>query len=65
MTVSSDTTPLDPAADLDLKLDIHQGAEMGRPSLMKGEATKRKGQITAARIGGPCVAVMKGRIYLE
>ncbi|MHB1205185.1 MAG: PhzF family phenazine biosynthesis protein, partial [Rhodospirillaceae bacterium] len=56
---------LDPAVDLDLKLDIHQGAEMGRPSLMKGEAAKRKGQVTAARIGGPCAAVMKGRIQLD
>jgi trans-2,3-dihydro-3-hydroxyanthranilate isomerase len=55
---------LDPAADVDLKLDIHQGAEMGRPSLMKGEAAKRAGRVTAARIGGPCVAVMKGRIRL-
>jgi trans-2,3-dihydro-3-hydroxyanthranilate isomerase len=56
---------LDPAADLTLKLDIHQGAEMGRPSLMKGEAVKQGGQVTAARIGGPCVAVMKGRILLD
>lgn len=55
----------DPAADLTLKLDIHQGREMGRPSLMKGEADKRGGQITAARIGGPCVAVIQGRIRLD
>lgn len=54
----------DPAADLTLKLDILQGQEMGRPSLMKGEADKRGGQITAARIGGPCVAVTQGRIRL-
>lgn len=56
---------LDPAPDLALKLDIHQGAEMGRPSLMKGEADKRGGHILAARIGGPCVAVMTGRILLD
>ena len=56
---------LDPAADLTLKFDIHQGAEMGRPSLMKGEADKRGGQVVAARIGGPCVAVMTGRILLD
>ena len=56
---------LDPAADLDLKFDIHQGIEMGRPSLMKGEASKRKGQVVAARIGGPCVAVTQGQIRLD
>ena len=56
---------LDPAADLTLKFDIHQGAEMGRPSLMKGEADKRGGQVTAARIGGPCVPVMTGKIHLD
>ena len=56
---------LDPAADLELKLDIHQGLEMGRPSLMKGEASKRHGQVTAARIGGPCVAVTHGTIRLD
>lgn len=56
---------LDPATDLDLVLAIEQGAEMGRPSLMKGEAVKRNGQVTAARIGGPCVAVMEGRIRLD
>ena len=55
----------DPRADLELKLDVHQGLEMGRPSLMKGEATKRGGQIVAARIGGPCVAVTQGRIRLD
>lgn len=55
----------DSTADLTLKLDIHQGREMGRPSLMKGEADKRGGQITAARIGGPCVAVIQGRIRLD
>lgn len=56
---------LDSAPDLALKFDIHQGAEMGRPSLMRGEADKRGGQIVAARIGGPCVAVMTGRILLD
>ncbi len=55
----------DPATDLTLKLDILQGEEMGRPSLMKGEADKRGGRITAARIGGPCVAVTHGRIRLD
>ncbi len=54
-----------PAADLTLRLDIHQGREMGRPSLMKGEADKRGGRIAAARIGGPCVAVTQGRIRLD
>lgn len=55
---------LDPGQDLELRFDIRQGEEMGRPSLMKGEATKRKGQVIAARIGGPCVAVTQGRIRL-
>jgi trans-2,3-dihydro-3-hydroxyanthranilate isomerase len=53
---------LRPEADLDLRLRIMQGVEMGRPSLMEAEADKRGGQVVSTRIGGRCVAVMRGTI---
>lgn len=49
-------------ADLDLRLCIAQGVEMGRPSLMDAAAEKRQGRVTATRIGGRCVTVMRGTI---
>jgi trans-2,3-dihydro-3-hydroxyanthranilate isomerase len=53
---------LRPEDDLDLRLRIAQGIEMGRPSLMHAEADKRGGQVIATRIGGRCVAVMQGTL---
>ncbi|HTT78776.1 MAG TPA: PhzF family phenazine biosynthesis protein [Stellaceae bacterium] len=48
--------------DLDLRLRIAQGVEMGRPSLMDAEADKRGGRVVETRIGGRCVAVMQGTL---
>lgn len=41
---------------------IAQGVEMGRPSLLLGEADRKAGQTTAIRIGGRSVLVMRGEI---
>jgi trans-2,3-dihydro-3-hydroxyanthranilate isomerase len=53
---------LDPAADKLLRLKIRQGVEMGRPSLLLGEAEKQGGRVGAVRVGGNCVPVMEGLI---
>jgi trans-2,3-dihydro-3-hydroxyanthranilate isomerase len=39
---------------------IHQGADMGRPSLLFGRTTTRDGAIVGTHIGGRCVAVLEG-----
>ena len=51
-----------PEPDIELRLRIAQGVEIGRPSLMEAEADKRGGDVVATRIGGRCVAVMQGTI---
>ena len=50
--------------DLRLSKTIAQGVEMGRPSLLKAEAEKKDGIVTATYIGGACVPVMSGTIDL-
>jgi trans-2,3-dihydro-3-hydroxyanthranilate isomerase len=39
---------------------IHQGVDMGRPSLLLGRTTIRDGIAVATHIGGRCVAVLAG-----
>jgi trans-2,3-dihydro-3-hydroxyanthranilate isomerase len=53
---------LRPEPDLSLRLQIAQGVEMGRPSLLDASAGKRGGRVDQTRIGGRCVAVMTGTI---
>jgi trans-2,3-dihydro-3-hydroxyanthranilate isomerase len=53
---------LRPERDLQLKLRIAQGVDMGRPSLLEATAEKRDGKLAALTIGGRCVPVMKGTI---
>lgn len=55
---------LRPEANLTLSKTIAQGVEMGRPSILKAEADKNNGTVTATYIGGRCVAVMSGTIEL-
>ena len=50
--------------DLMLQLRIAQGIEMGRPSLLEATAEKSGGRITELRIGGRCVAMMRGVLEL-
>jgi trans-2,3-dihydro-3-hydroxyanthranilate isomerase len=48
--------------DSEVSWRIEQGAEMGRPSLLKGRTEKRNGAVTAVHIGGFAVQVMSGLI---
>jgi trans-2,3-dihydro-3-hydroxyanthranilate isomerase len=56
---------LRPESELSLSKTIAQGVEMGRPSLLKAEAEKKGGIVTATFIGGRCVPVMSGTIDLD
>jgi trans-2,3-dihydro-3-hydroxyanthranilate isomerase len=39
---------------------IHQGVDMGRPSVLMARTTRRNGVLETVHIGGRCVAVMEG-----
>jgi trans-2,3-dihydro-3-hydroxyanthranilate isomerase len=56
---------LRPEQDLKLSKTIAQGVEMGRASILKAEAEKKDGVVTATYIGGRCVPVMSGTIDLS
>ena len=43
---------------------IHQGVDMGRPSLLLGRTAVHEGAVTATHIGGRCVAVLEGTLTL-
>jgi trans-2,3-dihydro-3-hydroxyanthranilate isomerase len=43
---------------------IHQGVDMGRPSLLLGRTAVHEGAVTATHIGGRCVAVLEGSLVL-
>ncbi|MFC3226279.1 PhzF family phenazine biosynthesis protein [Marinibaculum pumilum] len=53
---------LAPGADASLDLSVRQGAEMGRPSQLRVQATKRCGTVEPPRIHGHAVPVMEGRL---
>jgi trans-2,3-dihydro-3-hydroxyanthranilate isomerase len=53
-----------PEANLSLAKTIAQGVEMGRPSILRAEAEKKDGVVTATFIGGRCTPVMSGSIDL-
>lgn len=44
-------------------IDIHQGVEMGRPSLMRARADGTAEHVTSVRVGGSAVTVARGVIY--
>jgi trans-2,3-dihydro-3-hydroxyanthranilate isomerase len=52
------------APDGDWHWPIHQGVEMGRPSLIQARASKRQGRVTAVRVGGQAVRISEGRIRI-
>src|ERR1700733_1161030 len=56
---------LRPERDGEMSWRIEQGAEMGRPSLLKGRTEKRDGTVTAVHISGFAVQVMSGVIDLR
>jgi trans-2,3-dihydro-3-hydroxyanthranilate isomerase len=43
---------------------IAQGVEMGRPSVLNARARKEAGQVKSTWIGGQCVLVAEGKMYL-
>lgn len=51
-----------PARDTELKLEIGQGEDMGRPSRLSARAVKREGAVERAEIGGRCIPMMRGRL---
>ena len=51
-------------ADTTLRLEILQGAEMGRPSMLSVTAEKQGSVVTRIRVGGRCVPAMEGEIRL-
>jgi trans-2,3-dihydro-3-hydroxyanthranilate isomerase len=55
---------LDPLKDGELKLQIGQGVDMGRPSLLLTRVRKRNGAVTSIHVGGSCVPMMEGTFRL-
>jgi trans-2,3-dihydro-3-hydroxyanthranilate isomerase len=55
---------LDPRDRSELAWRIHQGVDMGRPSLLLGRTLKNQGAVTGTHIGGRCVAVLEGTFEL-
>lgn len=53
-----------PTTTGELRWDVHQGVEMGRPSLLHLSATKADGQIRSVRVGGQVVRVMEGSLHV-
>lgn len=53
-----------PEPDADLRWTLHQGVEMGRPSQLYAEASKRGGRVVAVRVGGYAVRITEGRIHV-
>ncbi|MDO9453046.1 MAG: PhzF family phenazine biosynthesis protein [Stagnimonas sp.] len=43
---------------------LHQGVEMGRPSLLQASASIAEGKVVAVRVGGHAVRVSEGRIRI-
>jgi trans-2,3-dihydro-3-hydroxyanthranilate isomerase len=54
-----------PESDGEFDLEIEQGVEMGRPSLIQVNARKADGAVTTVTIAGRCVSVMKGTIETD
>ena len=44
---------------------IAQGVEMGRPSVLQARAEKKTGDVVSTWVGGGCVMVSEGFIYLD
>jgi trans-2,3-dihydro-3-hydroxyanthranilate isomerase len=57
-------TSFEPEDRAEFAWRIHQGVDMGRPSLLLGRTTKSHGAVTASHIGGRCVAVFEGTLDL-
>ena len=55
-------THLEPGPDARLALEVRQGVEMGRPSLLSLSAEKRADVVTRVRVGGRCAPVTEGTL---
>jgi trans-2,3-dihydro-3-hydroxyanthranilate isomerase len=55
---------LDSGMRAEMAWRIHQGVDMGRPSLLLGRTTRRAGVIADTYIGGRCIAVLQGSFLL-
>lgn len=55
---------LDREPDLDLRLRIEQGVDMGRPSVLQARARKAAGEVVEVRVGGRCVPMLEGSFEL-
>ena len=56
---------IDASQDGELRLTIGQGFDMGRPSLLLTRVVKKAGNIVSAHVGGRCVPMMQGTLWLE
>lgn len=54
-----------PSRSGDFQWRITQGVEMGRPSLLIARAEKMDGHVISTWIGGSCVMVSEGTIYVD
>ncbi len=48
----------------ELAWTLHQGVEMGRPSLLRASASLAEGTVMAVRVGGHAVRVSEGRVRI-
>lgn len=48
-----------------LRWSVDQGVEMGRPSRLELEVDRKRGQLTAIRVGGASVLVSSGTLYVD
>jgi len=55
---------LDPLRDGELRLQIGQGVDMGRPSLLLTRVRKQNGAVASSHVGGSCVQMMEGTFRL-
>ncbi|ACI56510.1 phenazine biosynthesis protein PhzF family [Rhizobium leguminosarum bv. trifolii WSM2304] len=56
---------LAPDADMNVRITVEQGVEMGRRSIIALDVVKSNGIVTDVIISGSCVAVMRGEIILQ
>ncbi len=55
---------LAPEPELDLRLRVEQGVDMGRPSLLRARARKVAGEVVEVQVGGGCVPMFEGSFEL-
>jgi trans-2,3-dihydro-3-hydroxyanthranilate isomerase len=55
---------LDESVDRDYEWGVAQGFEMGRPSNLRARARKQNSVVAATWIGGNCVQVAEGKLYI-